>query len=79
MTVDNLKKGTLLLVKAPPYYKDEYFYEVISAGEKMVRAALYHSPKVRKSWSPEELRLSIEMGVVRFAKEGESPQTKHNV
>ena len=71
--VDTIKKGQLLVVKAPPYYKTEYFYEITGAGEKQVRATLYHSPKVKKSWSVEELKLLIEMGVVRFAKEGEQP------
>ena len=71
--VDSIKKGQLLLVKAPPYYKTEYFYEVTGAGAKQIRASLYHSPKVKKSWSHEELALLVEMGVVRFAKDGEFP------
>jgi hypothetical protein len=70
--VYDLKKGDLLAVKAPPYYKDEYIYEVTSAGEKMVRAALEHSPKVRKSWTAQELQLMIQMGVVRLITPDES-------
>jgi hypothetical protein len=67
------KKGQLLVVKTPPYYTKEYFYEVISAGGKQVRASLYHSPKVKKSWSIEELKLLIEHGVIRLAQDGEQP------
>ena len=70
---ESITKGKLLLVKAPPYYDKEYFYEVTSAGEKLVRASLYHSPKVKKSWSLEELKLLMEMGIVRLAKDGETP------
>jgi hypothetical protein len=58
-------KGELILVKAPPYYEKEYIYEVVSAGEKQIRANLHHSPKVKKSWSLEEFRLLQEMGIVR--------------
>lgn len=71
--IDDLKKGQLLLVKAPPYYEKEYFYEITGAGDKQIRASLYHSPKVKKTWSVEEFKLLIEMGVVRLAKDGERP------
>ncbi|HEY9788380.1 MAG TPA: hypothetical protein V6D17_23525 [Candidatus Obscuribacterales bacterium] len=70
---EEFKKGQLLKVKTPPYYEKEYFYEITSAGDKLIRASLYHSPKVRKSWSRHELELLIEMGVVRLAREGETP------
>lgn len=73
--LDSIKKGQLLVVKTPPYYKKEYFYEITGAGDKQIRAMLLHSPKVKKSWTVEELRLSIEMGVIRFAEEGEQPPT----
>lgn len=72
--IETLKKGQLLIVKSPPYYEKEYFYEVLSAGDKQIRAGLYHSPKVRKAWTPEELTLLMEMGVVRLAKDGETPK-----
>jgi hypothetical protein len=62
--VEQIKKGQLLLVKAPPYYEKAYLYEVLSAGDKQIRATLYHSPKVKKSWSKEEFELLVEMGVV---------------
>ena len=62
-----IKKGLLLMVKAPPYYTREYLYQVTSAGDKMVRADLFHSPRVRKHWSREELVLLFEMGMVRVA------------
>ena len=62
-------------MKAPPYYEKAYLYEVLSAGNKQIRATLYHSPKVKKSWSVEEFELLIEMGVVKLADESERPQT----
>jgi len=62
----DLKKGNLLGVKAPPYYKDEYIYEVTSAGEKVVRAVLRNSPRVRKSWTNEELKILLQMDIVRL-------------
>jgi len=68
-----VKKGQLLAVKAPPYYKKEYIYQVTSAGDKLVRASLYHSPRVRKSWTQEELSLLIDMGIVRPATEDDLP------
>jgi hypothetical protein len=72
-SAEEVKKGQLLAVKAPPYYKQEYFYEVTSAGDKMVRATLYHSPTVRKSWRHEEFVLLIEMGIIRLAQPDEVP------
>lgn len=68
-----IKKGLLIVVKAPPYYNKEYVYQVTSAGDKLVRADLFHSPRVRKSWSREELELLIEMGIVRAAGPGDLP------
>lgn len=73
--IDDLKKGQLLLVKAPPYYEKEYFYEVTGAGDKQIRASLYHSPKVKKAWSVEEFKLLLEMGMVRLARDNERPST----
>jgi len=64
-----LKKGQLLKVKAPPYYEKEYVYEVTGAGEKVIRANLHHSPKVKKSWTLEELELLLEMGIVTLVEE----------
>lgn len=76
MTTDQpLKKGQLLVVKTPPLFNKEYFYEVTSAGDKLVRAGLYHSPKVKRSWTTEELKILMEMGMVRLAVEGEKPCT----
>ncbi len=68
-----LKKGQLLVVKSPPFFNKEYFYEVTSAGDKLVRAGLYHSPKVKRSWTTEELKILMEMGMIRLAAEGEKP------
>jgi len=67
----DVKKNQLLWVKAPPYYEKEYLYEVTGAGDKSIRASLYHSPRVRKSWTTEEFTLLIEMGIVRMAKADE--------
>lgn len=68
---EKVKKGQFLGVKAPPYYTREYFYEVTSAGDRVVRARLYGSPKVRKSWSAQEFAMLMEMGVVRLADKSE--------
>ncbi|MBX9880055.1 MAG: hypothetical protein K2Y22_16475 [Candidatus Obscuribacterales bacterium] len=63
----DIVKGQKVFVKAPPYYEKEYLYEIVSAGEKQIRANLYKSPTVKKIWSREEFLLLIEMGVVRPA------------
>lgn len=68
-----LKKGQLLVVKTPPLFNKEYFYEVTSAGDKLVRAGLYHSPKVKRSWTTEELKILMEMGMIRLATDEEKP------
>ena len=70
---EKIAKGSYLVVKTPPYYRDEYFYEVVSAGDKIIRARLHHSPKVKKSWGVDELNLLIEMGVIRLASAAEQP------
>jgi hypothetical protein len=68
-----VQKGQLLIVKVPPYYEKEYFYAVTSAGDKLVRANLYRSPKVKRSWNIEEFKLLIEMGMLRIAADNEAP------
>lgn len=68
---EDLKKGQLLVVKVPPFYDREYIYEVTGAGGKLVRAALYRSPKVKKQWSFEDLELLFENGMIRFADESD--------
>ncbi len=73
MSETAIKKGQLLGVKAPPYYTKEYIYKVTSAGDKVVRADLYGSPTVRKSWNREEIDVLMEMGIVRFIEESEGP------
>jgi hypothetical protein len=70
-SLPEMKKGTLLMVKAPPYYEKEYLYEVLSAGDKLIRAGLYHSPTVRKNWSKDELLALFNNGIVRLAKDDE--------
>ncbi len=67
-----LKKGQLLKVKAPPYFEKEYVYEVTGAGGKMIRANLHHSPKVKKSWTVEELEILFEMGIVALVPDEKS-------
>jgi hypothetical protein len=62
-----LKKGTLLVLKVPPYYTKEYIYEVTSAGDKLVRASLYHSPTVKKQWTHEELHALFNNQIIRVA------------
>lgn len=70
---EEIRKGQLLIVKTPPYYKKEYYYQVTSAGDKLIRADLYHSPKVKKSWTVFELEKLIELGIIRLAQEHERP------
>jgi hypothetical protein len=70
---EQVRKGQLLLVKTPPYFEKEYFYEVSSAGEKLIRASLYHSPKVKRSWTIDQFTASIDMGIIRFARDDEAP------
>ena len=69
-----LKKGDLIIVKVAPLYEKTYFYEITSAGEKLIRANLYNSPKVRKSWSTEEFEALMKHGIVRPAEEHEKPE-----
>ncbi len=57
----------MLIVKVPPFFDREYFYEVMGAGGKVIRASLYHSPKVKKHWTMEEYDLLIEHGIIRLA------------
>ncbi|HIA53873.1 MAG TPA: hypothetical protein EYN91_17575 [Candidatus Melainabacteria bacterium] len=64
-----IKKGQLLKVKAPPYYEKEYVYEVSGAGGKVIRANLHHSPKVKKSWTLEELEILFDMGIITLMDE----------
>ena len=64
-----LKKGTLLMLKAPPYYTKEYLYEIISAGDKLIRASLHNSPTVKKQWSHEELLALFNNKIIRLADE----------
>ncbi|HEY9789621.1 MAG TPA: hypothetical protein V6D22_04425 [Candidatus Obscuribacterales bacterium] len=64
-----LKKGSLLVLKVPPYYAKEYLYEVTSAGDKLIRATLYHSPTVKKQWTLEEFRALFDNKIIRLAEE----------
>ncbi|MBX9941500.1 MAG: hypothetical protein K2Y32_19710 [Candidatus Obscuribacterales bacterium] len=61
-----VKRGQLLQVKAPPLFEKEYLYVVTAAGDKMIRADLKNSPKVKKQWTLEEFDLSIKHGIIRF-------------
>ena len=63
----NLKKGQIIIVKVPPFFDQEYFYEVLGAGDKLIRATLYRSPKVKKHWTLEEYALLTEHGMIRVA------------
>ncbi|MBN8659345.1 MAG: hypothetical protein LCH63_07180 [Candidatus Melainabacteria bacterium] len=61
-----VKRGQLLQVKAPPLFEKEYLYIVTAAGDKMIRADLKNSPKVKKQWTLEEFDLSIKHGIIRL-------------
>lgn len=74
----DLKKGQLLVVKAPPYYDKEYLYEIISAGDKQVRATLFKSPTVRKAWGRDELAILMEMAIVRPATDQDMQKLAHD-
>jgi len=63
----NLKKGQIIIVKVPPFFEQEYFYEVTGAGGRVIRASLYRSPKVKKHWTMEEYALLQEHGMIRTA------------
>lgn len=69
--LERLKKGQLLVVKVPPFYDREYIYEISGAGGKLVRANLYHSPRVKKQWSFDDLELLFNNGIIRFAEESD--------
>lgn len=62
-----MKKGTLLVLKVPPFFNKSYLYEVTGAGDKMIRASLYHSPTVKKNWSKEELAAMFTHEIARLA------------
>ena len=71
-----LKKGQLLVVKVPPFYDREYIYEINGAGGKLLRATLYHSPRVKKQWSFEDLELLFDNDMMRFADEADLAKFK---
>ncbi|MBY0359970.1 MAG: hypothetical protein K2W82_18345 [Candidatus Obscuribacterales bacterium] len=68
---ERLKKGQLLVVKTPPFYNTEYLYEISGAGDKVLRANLYRSPKVKKHWSLTDLSMLFESGMIRFAEQAD--------
>lgn len=64
-----IKKGCLLVLKVPPYYTKEYLYEVTSAGDRLIRVTLYHSPTVKKQWTIEEFQALLDNSIIRIATE----------
>lgn len=66
----------LIVIKAPPFYDKSYLYEVTSAGEKLIRVNLYHSPTVKKQWSPEQMQILFEEGIVRIASPSDIEELK---
>jgi hypothetical protein len=71
-----MKKGTVLVLKVPPYYSKEYLYEVTSAGDKLIRASLYHSPTVKKQWTHAELQALFNNKIVRLAQDKDIQEMK---
>lgn len=61
-----LKKGQLLAFKSPPFFDKEYVYEVTAAGDRLIRASLHHSPRVKKQWTPEEFAMLMEHRMIRL-------------
>jgi len=68
--------GSILIVKSPPYYKNQYFYKVTAYGNMIVRANLLNSPKVKKSWSQEEFTLLLEMGIIQITQQSNNKLPK---
>ena len=66
MAALDIAKGQLLAVKAPPLFEKEYIYEVTAAGDKVIRATLQHSPKVKKHWTIEQFDLLVEHGIIKL-------------
>ena len=60
----DLKKGQKILFKAPPLFEREYVYVITACGDKLIRADLLHSPKVKKHWTHHEFDLLIKHGVI---------------
>lgn len=61
-----LKKGQLLAFKTPPFFDKAYVYEITAAGDRLIRASLHHSPRVKKQWTPEEFAMLMEHGMIRL-------------
>lgn len=73
---EKLKKGQLLVVRVPPFYDKEYLYEISGAGGKLLRANLYHSPRVKKQWSFKDLEILFDNGMIRFASDADQARLK---
>lgn len=65
------QKGQLLVFKAPPFFDKEYLYQVTASGDKVIRADLYHSPRVKKNWTQSEFLILMEHEMIRFASESD--------
>ena len=59
-------KGQLLVFKAPPFFDKEYLYQVTASGDKVIRADLYHSPRVKKNWTPAEFAILLEHEMIKL-------------
>ena len=68
---EKLQKGQILVVRTPPFFDKEYLYEITSAGDKLIRVNLLHSPTVKKQWTLDELDILYKNKMVRFADEGD--------
>ena len=75
---EKLQKGQILIVKVPPFFDKEYRYEIVGAGEKVIRANLFHSPKVKKQWTIDELEILFEHQLIRFEIAGKEPDHANN-
>lgn len=71
MDREKLQKGQILVVRTPPFFDKEYLYEIASAGDKLIRVNLLHSPTVKKQWTLNELDLLYKNKMVRFADESD--------
>ena len=68
MAID-IKIGQSILVKTPPYYRDEYEYVITQSGQKKISANLKGSTKVKKHWTTTEFELLLKHKLIALKQE----------
>lgn len=74
LNIIDITKGQSIIVKSPPYYEMEYEYIVIQAGEKIIKASLKGSIKVKKTWSRENFELLVHHEIIKIVALQENPE-----